>query len=96
VRHYLKGRPEIDTLILGCAHYPLLRDAIARTVGPAVTLVGSAEATAERVSAAFQPPPRCFPPGRVLHYVSGDPAAFVHTAQPIAAIEQVFTLPCAA
>ena len=54
VRHYLKGRPEIDTLILGCTHYPLLREAIARAVGPGVTLVDSADVTAERVSAAFR------------------------------------------
>ena len=46
VRHYLKGRPEIDTLILGCTHYPLLREAIARSVGPGVTLVDSAEVIA--------------------------------------------------
>ena len=32
----------IDTLVLGCTHYPLLRDAIARAAGPAVTLVDSA------------------------------------------------------
>lgn len=32
----------IDTLVLGCTHYPLLRDAIARVVGPDVTLVDSA------------------------------------------------------
>jgi glutamate racemase len=96
VRYYLKGRPEIDTLILGCTHYPLLREVIARAVGPAVTLVDSADVTAETVSAAFQPPPRCFRPGRVLHYVSGDPAAFVHTARPIAGVEQAFSLASAA
>jgi glutamate racemase len=94
VRHYLKARPEIDTLILGCTHYPLLREAIAQAVGPEVVLVDSAEVTAERVSAAFQPPPRCFQEGRVLHYVSGDPAAFVHTARPIAGVEEAFSLPC--
>lgn len=33
----------IDTLVLGCTHYPLLREAIARTAGPGVTLVDSAE-----------------------------------------------------
>lgn len=32
----------IDTLVLGCTHYPLLRDAIARAAGPGVTLVDSA------------------------------------------------------
>lgn len=40
----------IDTLVLGCTHYPLLKDVIARTAGPAITLVDSAEATAESVA----------------------------------------------
>ena len=33
----------IDTLVLGCTHYPLLREAIARLLGEGVTLVDSAE-----------------------------------------------------
>ena len=33
----------IDTLILGCTHYPLLKDAIARHTGPHVRLVDSAD-----------------------------------------------------
>ena len=33
----------IDTLVLGCTHYPLLHEAIARTAGPGVKLVDSAE-----------------------------------------------------
>jgi len=36
----------IDTLVLGCTHYPLLRAVIAQTMGPEVTLVDSAEAAA--------------------------------------------------
>jgi glutamate racemase len=36
----------IDTLVLGCTHYPLLRRVIAQTMGPEVTLVDSAEAAA--------------------------------------------------
>lgn len=32
----------IDTLVLGCTHYPLLREAIARAAGPGVALVDSA------------------------------------------------------
>jgi glutamate racemase len=39
----------IDALVLGCTHYPLLRAVIARTMGPRVTLVDSATATAEAV-----------------------------------------------
>jgi glutamate racemase len=33
----------IDTLVLGCTHYPLLGKAISRVAGPAVTLVDSAK-----------------------------------------------------
>lgn len=40
----------VDTLVLGCTHYPLLADVIARVVGPSVTLVDSAKATAERLA----------------------------------------------
>jgi glutamate racemase len=36
----------IDTLILGCTHYPLLRGVIAEVAGPAVDLVDSGEETA--------------------------------------------------
>ncbi len=37
----------VDTLILGCTHYPLLYDAIKKTVGDEMTLVDSAEPTAQ-------------------------------------------------
>jgi len=57
VRHYLSGRPPIDTLILGCTHYPLLRNVIQRAVDEDVTLVDSAEATAEVVSRALEREP---------------------------------------
>lgn len=40
----------IDTLVLGCTHYPLLADAIARHVGDGVRLVDSASHCAERVA----------------------------------------------
>jgi glutamate racemase len=91
VRHYLSGRPEIDTLILGCTHYPLLRATVQRAVGDGVTLVDSADVTAERVSAALGPAPRCFAPGRVAHFVTGDAAAFAHTARTIGGVEGEIT-----
>jgi len=40
-----------DALVLGCTHYPILRDVIQRTVGENVKLVDSGEATAEEVAA---------------------------------------------
>jgi glutamate racemase len=39
----------IDTLVLGCTHYPLLRDAITRLLGDGVALVDSAENCASAV-----------------------------------------------
>jgi glutamate racemase len=39
----------VDTLILGCTHYPLLRGAISEAVGAGVRLVDSAEAVAGEV-----------------------------------------------
>ena len=42
-------REGIDTLVLGCTHYPILRGAIGAVMGPAVTLVDSAEPVAEEV-----------------------------------------------
>lgn len=50
-REYLASlqQAHIDTLVLGCTHYPLLRGAIAEVVGPSVALVDSAQATAQVV-----------------------------------------------
>jgi glutamate racemase len=39
----------IDTLVLGCTHYPLLRNAIARLLGNTITLVDSAQNCANAV-----------------------------------------------
>jgi glutamate racemase len=36
----------VDTLVLGCTHYPLLKPLIAEVVGPEVRLIDSAEETA--------------------------------------------------
>ncbi len=44
----LKGR-KIDTLVLGCTHYPLLKPVIGSVMGPSVTLIDSADETAREV-----------------------------------------------
>jgi glutamate racemase len=41
---------EVDTIILGCTHYPLIRPIFQRVFGRAVTLVFSAEETAREVA----------------------------------------------
>ena len=48
---YLKPiiEAEVDTLVLGCTHYPLLTGIISYVVGDKVTLVSSAEETAKEL-----------------------------------------------
>ncbi len=55
-QRYLAGLGEegIDTLILGCTHYPLLKEAIGRQLGGGVRLVDSAESTAEALRELLQ------------------------------------------
>lgn len=45
---------DVDVLILGCTHYPLLRELIAEVMGPHVQLVDSAAETAADVAAMLQ------------------------------------------
>ncbi len=50
-RKYLQKIVEknVDALVLGCTHYPILRNVIQKTVGTNVMLIDSGEATAEEV-----------------------------------------------
>jgi glutamate racemase len=43
----------IDALILGCTHYPLLREVIAEVAGEGVTLIDSGEEAARRTAAVL-------------------------------------------
>ncbi len=51
-RHYLAPILEwqVDALVLGCTHYPLLAPSLQRVVGPGVRLVDSASSVAEAVA----------------------------------------------
>ena len=44
----------IDTLVLGCTHYPLLKPLLSSVLGPGVQLVDSAEAVSLRVEAMLK------------------------------------------
>jgi len=44
---------EVDTLILGCTHYPLLADVISKVMGKKVKLVNSARHTAMKVKSTL-------------------------------------------
>jgi glutamate racemase len=70
---------EVDTLLLGCTHYPLLRSVIAELVGERVAIVDSATATAsalgELLSVNGLEAPTDAPPHHV-QLTTGDPGRF--------------------
>ncbi|MFQ6338159.1 glutamate racemase [Bacillus sp. AF62] len=71
-------KEDIDTLILGCTHYPLLESYIKKELGEAVTIISSAEETAIELSTILQhkgilsdnlnPKHRFFTTGSVLSF----------------------------
>jgi glutamate racemase len=80
----LANDPAIDTLLLGCTHYPLLRDVIERSVGPQVAVVDSAFTTALAVEdlldvLAARAPADSAPTHRIA--TTGDIAGFALVAE---------------
>jgi glutamate racemase len=63
-------RAEVDTLVLGCTHYPMLSGLIQLAMGDQVTLVSSAEETAKDLL-------RVLTELDLLHPHPDDPAAAV-------------------
>ena len=55
-RDYLRdfSKTSIAALVLGCTHYPILRDVISETVGSEITLIDSGAATAADVEALLE------------------------------------------
>ncbi|APX93936.1 glutamate racemase [Halomonas sp. 1513] len=49
--------PELDTVVLGCTHFPLLREALAAAAPRPVTWVDSGDAIARRVAQVVSPLP---------------------------------------
>jgi len=69
----------IDTLVLGCTHYPLLAGVIAQAAGQAVALVDSAEETAGAVRETLEAlalSRQCADPPTRRFLVSDDPDGF--------------------
>jgi glutamate racemase len=72
----------VDTLILGCTHYPLLVGLLQHVMGPDVVLISSAEETAKDVYAALVEGDLLADAGPPQHefLCSGDPASFLALA----------------
>ena len=79
----LAGDPDLDTLLLGCTHYPLLRTPIERIVGDAVAVVDSAFTTALAVEDLLDALAIRASPDSASHQVAttGAVAAFVTVAE---------------
>ena len=87
LRAYLEplqaARPRMDTLLLGCTHYPLLRGPIERIVGPEVAVVDSAFTTALAVEDLLDALGARAPSGAPARHrvaTTGDVGAFVTVA----------------
>ena len=69
----------IDSLVLGCTHYPLLKPLIQQVVGPEVELVDSAEATAGAVADRLEDEGLASEgeiPGKAEYFVTDDALRF--------------------
>jgi len=80
VKEYLQSLKEHDpgVLLLGCTHYPLLREAFAKVMGPEVNIIDSASHTAEEVvkELSEQSSEDTETAGTVRCYVSDNPERF--------------------
>jgi glutamate racemase len=77
------GTGSIDTLLLGCTHYPLLGAVIAAAVGPGIAVIDSAHATAAALAVVLEVDGIGAPVDQVpAHslFTTGDVEAFRRTA----------------
>ena len=95
-REYLAPllREHVDTLVLGCTHYPLLKPLLAEVLGPEVALIDSAEETAREAATVLRDQGLAATAGKHAHHrfiASDDPLMFLQLGQRFlgAAIESV-------
>lgn len=90
-------RSGVDTLVLGCTHFPLLSAAIGQAMGPRVSLISSAQETALEVAATLDRRDQLAAAtgSRTLSFVTtGDPAEFARLGsrvfgQPVTDVERI-------
>ncbi|MBN1150659.1 glutamate racemase [candidate division WOR-3 bacterium] len=75
---------DIDTLVLGCTHYPLLKNTIKQVMGRNVTLVDSAQEVSKVLAETLRSENilnRAEKPGTVGYYLSDIPPNFIGIAE---------------
>ena len=80
LRQYLTPllKEQVDTLVLGCTHYPFLREMIEKICGPSVTVIDTGLAVAKQTLRVLEQNRILNPKisgGKEAFYTSGDPAA---------------------
>ncbi|SER75550.1 glutamate racemase [Gracilibacillus ureilyticus] len=79
----LKHNKLMDTLILGCTHYPMIKDLVQEVMGPTVSIISSGEETAREVSTILGFEKRLYTgnkPAEHQFYTTGDPVIFEQIA----------------
>ncbi|MDD3050805.1 MAG: glutamate racemase [Candidatus Cloacimonetes bacterium] len=76
------SRKNIDTLVLGCTHYPILKQVIGEVIGEKITLVDSAEAISQYLKSDL-PSPQTEGVGKNWFYVSDNEDKFRQIASRI-------------
>jgi glutamate racemase len=78
----------IDTLVLGCTHYPVIKEHIAAICGPRVAVIDTGEPVARQLRRRLAATGRLHPgpgPGRVEYFSSGDAATVAAVVRAIMA-----------
>lgn len=70
-----------DTLVLGCTHYPFLRESIQKVVGPTISLIDTGEAVARRTAS-------------IVTLDRGQGETSIHTTAKLACLERLFPILC--
>lgn len=79
----LKNHQGLDTLILGCTHYPIIADPIQKEMGSDVQIISSGEETAREVSTILSYQQIGYKGDRLpehVFYTTGDPELFARIA----------------
>jgi glutamate racemase len=82
-RRYLKDiiHSRVDTLLLGCTHYPLLKDILSKVMGKDVTIVDSALSTARVVKEIVGPQSDCSGSSNIVYYLSDSSPRFIELGE---------------
>ena len=77
--------PQIDAIILGCTHYPLLMPKILKYIGPGVRIIPQGEYVADSLKNYFERHPemerKCSKGGNVHYLTTENPEKFKESAQ---------------